>query len=1461
MRKFTYFYSLLLTALFLLPWSGITAEQLVEGFETGVPPTDWSSQNVKGSPWTRAPKDGFVTVHGGSYYAKVAYASSGGADNYLITPQLRPAAGESLKFYLASQNYAGTTVTIEVSTTNTSTSAFTNVLATYASNTDISSSTYNTEQSVSLADYVDQDIYIAFHVVDNNGGNVYLDDVSGVSLKPDNCPKPTDLSYSNVTATSVDLTWTVGGTEGAWNVLYKATGDADWSTEQVTSNSHTLALTPAKHYEVKVQAVCGGGDESKFSSSVEFDTPCGVMPLPFSEDFSGNIDCWTKVACASNTGLYENNKFRFFYNTTPPQYLITPELTSSANEVKVEFNYYNYYGSETFKVGYSTTTNDISAFTWGEELTCSNTSSTSPSSYSENFPAGVKFVSIQYTSNDKYYLYIDNFSISEVIIPTCFVPTGLSTSAVTSNSAALSWTKGQESDDAWVVEYSTASDFSGSTELPATTNSSFPLSSLTPQTTYYVHVKTNCGANGYSEYCDAVSFTTPCAAITTAASWTEDFEGSTANVVPDCWEVKYSDPGNTYKPDVYTGTTAAYVHNGYQSLYMKAYDDSGYGFAVFPVINDAAITTLQLRFWHKEESASSSLELGYLTNVNDLSTYSTLLACTESTDWTEETADLSSLPSGARLAFRFLGSSSYSKYAAGIDDIRFTTPPTCFKPTLGDATNPTPEGATFSWTASGHGETQWQWKTSKEGSDWSLASTATSATVTGHAANTTYTFYVRSYCAADDQSEAASKSFKTAAVTAPTNVSVGSITTTGASASWTAGNTANYQWCVVAKDAAATWDQSASSNSATLSGLTANTPYDFYVRSYCAGNGAYAAATKVSFRTACDPTLVDATHPFTENFNSLTTSGQIPGCWNNDEGTTTTASYKWSYSTVGHEGKCVRFDSNNNYSGRTNVLASPVFDIEVDADLEFWVKNPTGGAYSVQISVDGGARTDLFTGLTGLSSWTKKEVILTSYVGHTIQLFFNGTSNYNTSTSYLYLDDFVITPQACRKPASDPVATEDDGTVTITWTAGGTNTDYQFSLVETGESPVWDDNNVVTALTKSFSNLLPLTTYDFYVRTYCDETNQSEERKVTFSTGCAAYETLPFEENFTGLADVTTPQCWDNSEGSITDQYQKWRSRGNSNLQFNSSTTTAGETSILATPTILLGEGNLLTFRYKNPTGGEFKVQIQGEGIAREDLLTEGLSGIADWTLKYATIPAKFNNKKVQLFFCATSNEGDMNAYISIDNIRVARGEIFEDVPDAASVSRLSALVTADETTDVITTRPMQFNGNYNTLCLPFDLNASQLADADCPLNNCELKIFDYAEEDNGELVVSITGASSIVAGTPYFFRYMGATESDRRAVLYKDVTISASEAGEKKDADEPVWYKGVFQTVTLYAEPTATDATHNVFFLSAANTLYWPAVDYTANAFRAYFYINPSSVSSIKKGMPLRFTESPRVP
>ena len=235
-----------------------------------------------------------------------------------------------------------------------------------------------------------------------------------ISVLP-SCAKPSNVQISNIAQTSATIAWTAGGSETAWQICLN--GDEE---NLIAANANPFELTnlsASTAYSVKVRAICGAEDLSDWSDAANFSTECGAVALPFNEGFENGIDCWALEHCHTSTGVqalakHEGSKgFQFYYTSAYPQYLISPELIASDKPVKVEFYYKNSSSnwSETFKVGYSTTTRDVSAFTWSDEITADENDWVH---YSDTKPVGVKFVAIQHTSNNQFYLYIDDFSVT-----------------------------------------------------------------------------------------------------------------------------------------------------------------------------------------------------------------------------------------------------------------------------------------------------------------------------------------------------------------------------------------------------------------------------------------------------------------------------------------------------------------------------------------------------------------------------------------------------------------------------------------------------------------------------------------------------------------------------------------------------------------------------------------------------------------------------------------------------------------------------------------------------------------------------------------------------------------------------------------------------------------------------------------------------------------------------------------
>ncbi|MBO6074835.1 MAG: hypothetical protein J6P74_06875, partial [Paludibacteraceae bacterium] len=182
-----------------------------------------------------------------------------------------------------------------------------------------------------------------------------------------------------------------------------------------------------------------------------------------------------------------------------------------------------------------------------------------------------------------------------------------------------------------------------------------------------------------------------------------------------------------------------------------------------------------------------------------------------------------------------------------------------------------------------------------------------------------------------------------------------------------------------------------------------------------------------------------------------------------------------------------------------------------------------------------------------------------------------------------------------------------------------------------------------------------------------------------------------------------------------------------------------------------------------------------------------------------------------------------------------------------------------DNTISLRIERTLLKNGYFNTLCLPFDLSASEIAASN--LAGCELFVFAEAEmetnEETGEpqLRQVITPATSIQAGVPYLIRWKNSGPTITELV-FNEVTIQNA-MGDGVDPSaiptEGVQFLG-FVPRTQIEYNTA----HNYLFLGQNNTLVWPASDDTGTmkGFRAYFYIPDGTTVSgapVRRGMPAR--------
>jgi len=385
-----------------------------------------------------------ASAYAGSYdFRFSSYNTATDYNQWLISPELTLTAGQT---YMVNFHYKGygssDNFKVMYSTTNNNPTSFT-LLADYTS-----VATSWTETSLQLPAGTK---YVAIDYYGNYAFYLYVDEFSITTLSAPNVTisGPTELEVG--TAGTFTATSSLAETY-AWMV--------DGTAVSGTTNTLSYTFTTAGIHNVKV---IGSNTIGSGSDSMDVDVyVCdAITQFPFTEGFENGLRCWGMVSMdPANDGsfgilnnasyAYDGDRCFLFssYSTSSNynQYLITPELQlPTGASYMFNFYYMGYSEDDNFKVMYSTTTDDISAFTVLADYT------NVAEDWTESavaLPAGTKYVAINYYGDDAYYLFVDNISISQLTAPTVTItgPTSVETgvpaefTAVSPLAETFAWT-------------------------------------------------------------------------------------------------------------------------------------------------------------------------------------------------------------------------------------------------------------------------------------------------------------------------------------------------------------------------------------------------------------------------------------------------------------------------------------------------------------------------------------------------------------------------------------------------------------------------------------------------------------------------------------------------------------------------------------------------------------------------------------------------------------------------------------------------------------------------------------------------------------------------------------------------------------------------------------------------------------------------------------------------------------
>ena len=623
---------------------------------------------------------------------------------------------------------------------------------------------------------------------------------------PSSCARPTALTASDYTSSGMTLSWTDNANTGASYTIgyWKAGGDTSYVTSPTTS--YTISGLDANTlYNFFVVANCSGNETSSAING-SFSTLCGGSTC--------DLTVSTGASYAS------------------PYY--TPTVTLYQNGVNI--------GSVTG----STQTVSVCS-TDPVDVVYTRASLNYLPTVTVIDGGGTTVFSGSTTDN----VTGDTLITLTTPCPTCIPPANLTVDSATTSAVTLSWTSRSGASQFVVligdsiVNSNVSDTFYTFTDLSTNTLYSFGVQSVCSvndsSSIAHLSARTSCGAMQLPIYVDFED-----AAFNGAwyPCWDSTIHAGTDPSVND-------QPGGSYNPTQHTP-------GGTYAMYLQANSSEHYNLVVGPEM-EAIGDAINVSFWARLNSGW--IKAGVITNPRDTNTFIPLVTVTETGAWNEYEFNTSTLDATAnyRIAWLAYGDGYIGKF----DDVSITEYTGCARPQTAYAPDSiTAHTAHLVWSpvsgVSDYVVTYGTVNDATSADNISVNVTDTTYTITGLDGQTTYYAWVTSNCGGSTSDVRPFNSFQTA-ISCPmvTGLTVDSITTDGATISWTAGGTET-EW-LVAVDS--NDYETVNVNTYTITGLDAMTGHTVHVRANCGGDDGMSAVSDIIFATRC----ADATCNITLN--------------------------------------------------------------------------------------------------------------------------------------------------------------------------------------------------------------------------------------------------------------------------------------------------------------------------------------------------------------------------------------------------------------------------------------------------------------------------------------------------------------------------------------------------------------------------------------------------------------------
>lgn len=473
-----------------------------------------------------------------------------------------------------------------------------------------------------------------------------------VEITVPDCVPPEGVNLSNLTDTSVDITWTDNASL-SYNYEVRTSGEPGSGptglelSGNVASGTPAITLGPLANgtaYMVYVQGVCDGS-ESAWTMGLGF-TP-GLVQIGGGAGTNGYFPIYTCYGYNYSQQIYLASEYLGQPYITKIAFKYTGGSTTPAN-----WNNWTVYMGNTTQASFSSTTDWIPlsamelvysgpvnpvegewmeinlnpGFLWDGTSNMVVAVDENVGGYNctanwASFGAGSNRGLLYYSdgtnpdpSSPPEANYGPQSSIAQIqfstgTIPTCLPPTGLGLSNLSASGVDFTWNP-SSSDPAGGYSWELHDANDQIVDNGTTNDTNVTISGLEPNTTYSLYVGSDCGAGDLSSTVGTGSFTTPCVAAD--APFTEGFESGYADQtgVGGCWSQLSTGGGNAWTANSSMTTYNRQARTGAFNAYLQ-YGNTDW---LFHPINLNAGTVYRFTAYARQDgatAANASLTLAY----------------------------------------------------------------------------------------------------------------------------------------------------------------------------------------------------------------------------------------------------------------------------------------------------------------------------------------------------------------------------------------------------------------------------------------------------------------------------------------------------------------------------------------------------------------------------------------------------------------------------------------------------------------------------------------------------------------------------------------------------------------------------------------------------------------------------------------------------------------------------------